>query len=173
MTEHGETTSSPSPQGVDEIKSISLRRRERALKIQEMFDRGVKVREIAHFFGISQRMVQKDLRVAERLNQEMVQGLNQGELLGRKITRLENLCRYAMRQCELSQSENSKVGWARLYKETLDALMKIYQSTGLITTVPTRFSLEESNPFTDPELRKKYMDLMKEARKKGLQIYGL
>ncbi|MFZ5451667.1 MAG: helix-turn-helix domain-containing protein [Thermodesulfobacteriota bacterium] len=164
---------SQNPQGEDQIKAISWRRRERALKIQEMFDRGAKVREIAQYFGISRRMVQKDLRVAERLNREMVEGVNQGELLGRKIAFLENLSRYAMRQCELSQSESSKVGWARLAKETLDVLMKIYQSTGLITTIPTRISLEEGNPFQDQEFRAKYTKLLLEARKRGLPINGL
>jgi ATP-dependent helicase YprA (DUF1998 family) len=138
-----------------------------------MFDRGAKVREIAQYFGISRRMVQKDLRVAERLNREMVEGVNQGELLGRKIAFLENLSRYAMRQCELSQSESSKVGWARLAKETQDVLMKIYQSTGLITTIPTRISLEEGNPFQDQEFRAKYTKLLLEARKRGLPINGL
>ena len=164
---------SQNPQGEDQIKNISWRRRERALKVQEMFDRGAKVREIAQYFGISRRMVQKDLRVAQRLNREMVEGVNQGELLGRKIAFLENLSRYAMRQCELSQSESSKVGWARLAKETQDVLMKIYQSTGLITTVPTRISLEEGNPFQDQEFRAKYTRLLLEARKRGLPINGL
>jgi len=164
---------SQNPQGEKQIKNISWRRRERALKIQEMLDRGAKVREIAQYFGISRRMVQKDLRVAERLNREMVEEVNQGELLGRKLAFLENLSRYAMRQCELSQSESSKVGWARLAKETQDVLMKIYQSTGLITTIPTRISLEEGNPFQDQEFRAKYTKLLLEARKRGLPINGL
>ena len=169
----GEPAGSQNPQGDDRIKAISWRRRERALEIQEMFDKGAKVREIALYFGISRRMVQKDLRLAERINREVVEGVNQGELLGRKIALLENLSRYAMRQCELSQSESSKVGWARLVKDTQDMLMKIFQSTGIITTVPTRFSLEEGNPFTDPEFRKEYMALLKKAREKGIPIFGL
>jgi hypothetical protein len=78
-----------------------------------------------------------------------------------------------MRQCELSQNENSKVGWARLAKEVEDVLIKLYQATGMITTIPTRFSLEEGNPFSDPEFRKKYMALMKEAREKGIPVFGL
>jgi len=164
---------SQNPQGEDQIKAISWRRRERALKVQEMVDRGAKVREIAQYFGISRRMVQKDLRLAEKINGEMVQGVNQGELLGRKIARLENLYRHAMRQCELSQNENSKVGWARLAKEVEDVLIKLYQATGMITTIPTRVSLEEGNPFSDPEFRKKYTALMKEAREKGIPIFGL
>ena len=150
-----------------------MRRRDRAIEIQEMFDKGAKVKEIAQYFGISRRMVQKDLRLAGRLNREKVEGVQQGELLGRKIALLENLYRYAMRHCELSQNENAKVGWARLAKETQDMLLKLYQSTGLITTVPTRVSLEEGNPFVDPEFRKEYVALLKKAREKGIPIFGL
>ena len=58
-------------------------------------------------------------------------------------------------------------------KETQDVLMKIYQNTGLITTVPTRISLEEGNPFQDQEFRAKYTKLLLEARKRGLPINGL
>ena len=169
----GEPVDAPNPQGQDKIKNISWRRRERALKIQEIFDRGTKVREIAQLFGISRRMVQKDLRLAERLNQEVVEGVNQGELLGRKICFFENLSRYAMRQCDLSQNENAKVGWARLAKDTQDTLIKIFQSTGLLTTMPTRVSLEEGNPFSDLEFRKEYIALLKKAREKGIPIFGL
>jgi len=166
-------TVSQTPQWNAQYQPISRRRRERALEVQEMFDRGAKVKEIAQYFGISRRMVQKDLRLAGRLNREKVEGVQQGELLGRKIALLENLYRYAMRHCELSQNENAKVGWARLAKETQDMLLKLYQSTGLITTVPTRVSLEEGNPFVDPEFRKEYVALLKKAREKGIPIFGL
>ena len=161
------------PQGKDQIKNISWGRRERALQIQEMFDKGIKVREIAQYFGISRRMVQKDLRLADKINGEMVQGINPGELLGRRITRLENLYRHVMRQGELSQNENARVGWSRLAVEVENALIKLYQATGIITTLPTRISLEDSNPFADPEFRKKFINLMKEAREKGVSIWGL
>ena len=169
----GEPVGSQNPQPPDPIKAISQRRRDRALDVQEMFDRGAKVKEIAKYFGISPRMVYLDLKAAKSLNLELVEGVHQGELLGRKIALLENLYRYAMRHCELSQNENAKVGWARLAKETQDMLLKLYQSTGLITTVPTRVSLEEGNPFVDPEFRKEYVALLKKAREKGIPIFGL
>ena len=166
-------TVSQTPQWNAQYQPISRRRRERALEVQELFDRGAKVQEIAKYFGISPRMVYLDLKAAKSLNLELVEGVHQGEILGRKIALLENLSRYAMRQCELSQSESSKVGWARLVKDTQDMLMKIFQSTGIITTVPTRFSLEEGNPFTDPEFRKEYVALLKKAREQGIPIFGL
>uniref|UniRef100_A0A7C3WRN4 Helix-turn-helix domain-containing protein n=1 Tax=Desulfobacca acetoxidans TaxID=60893 RepID=A0A7C3WRN4_9BACT len=169
----GELMGSQNPQGESQIKKITWRRRERALQIQEMADQGMKVREIAQYFGISRRMVQKDLRLADKINGEMVQGINPGELLGRRITRLENLYRHVMRQGELSQNENAKVGWSRLAVEVENTLIKLYQATGMITTIPTRISLEEGNPFNDPEFRKRYVALMKEAREKGVSIWGL
>jgi hypothetical protein len=51
--------------------------------------------------------------------------------------------------------------------------MKIYQSTGLITVVPTRVDFGIGNPFADEEFRAKYTSLMLEARKKGIPINGL
>ena len=164
---------SSEPQLHGSKKGISLRRAERILKVQERFDQGAKTSEIAQIYGISQRMVQKDLKAAPHLNRELVLSLDQGELLGRKIRFLESLMRYAMRQCQLSRNENAQVGWARLAKEALEMLIKVCQSTGLITTVPTRVSLEEGNPFSDAEFRKEYAALMKKARERGIKIDGL
>jgi len=44
----------------------------------------MRAREIAQLFGIFQRMVYKDLRLAQLLDRKMVEGVNQTELLGRK-----------------------------------------------------------------------------------------
>lgn len=169
----GEPVGSLSPQGEDKIKAISWRRRERALKVREMFESGVKVVEIAQFFNISRRMVFKDLKVAKRLHKEEVETVDQGELLGGEIAFWRQVVRQAMRDYQMAQSENGRIGFLRVASEARAKLQKLYQDTGLITTIPTRISLEEGNPFTDPEFRKKYMALMKEAREKGLPIYGL
>jgi hypothetical protein len=78
-----------------------------------------------------------------------------------------------MRDYQMATSENAKIGFLRVASEARAKLQGLYERTGLITTIPTRVSLEESNPFSDPEFRKKYAALMKEARDKGLIIYGL
>jgi hypothetical protein len=78
-----------------------------------------------------------------------------------------------MRDYSLTQVENAKIGFLRVATEARAKLQKLYQDTGIITTVPTRFSLEEGNPFSDPEFRKEYIALLKKAREKGLPIFGL
>jgi hypothetical protein len=39
--------------------------------------------------------------------------------------------------------------------------------------VPQRIQLEEPNPFSDPDFRKRYTALILEARTKGVPIQGL
>jgi hypothetical protein len=169
----GETTVSPFPQGEDKIKAISLRRKERAQKAYEMFEGGAKVREIAQLFGVSRRMVFLDLQVAKRLHKEAVETVDQGEILGGEIAFWRQVVRQAMRDYQMAQSENGKIGFLRVASEARAKLQKLYLDTGLITTVPTRVSLEEGNPFTDPEFRKEYVALLKKAREKGVPIFGL
>jgi hypothetical protein len=165
--------SSATPQGDDKIKAISLRRKERALKIREMFEGGAKVTEIAQYFSISRRMVFFDLKVAKRLHKEEVETVDQGELLGGEIAFWRQVVRQAMRDYSLTQAENAKIGFLRVATEARAKLQKLYQDTGLIVVMPTMVSLEEGNPFTDPEFRKEYVALLKKAREKGVPIFGL
>ena len=164
---------SPNPQGEDPIKCISLRRRERALKAWEMHEGGAKTTEIAKLFNISQRMVQHDLKVAPKLLKESALNQDGSEILAAEITFWLRVVRQAMRDYQMATSENAKIGFLRVASEARAKLQGLYERTGLITTIPTRFSLEEGNPFSDPEFRKKYMALMKEAREKGIPIFGL
>jgi hypothetical protein len=166
-------TVSPSPQGAGQFQPISRRRRERALKVHEMFEGGAKVREIAQLFGISRRMVFLDLQVAKRLHKEAVQDADGGEILGGEIAFCRQVVRQAMRDYQMAQSENGRIGFLRVASEARAKLQKLYLDTGLITTVPTRISLEEGNPFVDPEFRKEYIALLKKAREKGIPIFGL
>jgi hypothetical protein len=161
------------PQGNTQYQPISRRRKERALKIREMFEGGAKVKEIAHYFGISRRMVFLDLKVAKRLHKEEVETVDQGEILGGEIAFWRQVVRQAMRDYQMAQSENGKIGFLRVATEARAKLGKLYQDTGLIVVMPTRVSLEEGNPFTDPEFRKEYIALLKKAREKGIPIWGL
>jgi hypothetical protein len=138
-----------------------------------MREGGYKVREIAKYFGISQRMVHHDLRVAPRLLKEAALNQDGGEILAAEITFWLRVVRQAMRDYQMATSENAKIGFLRVASEARAKLQGLYERTGLITTIPTRFSLEEGNPFSDPEFRKKYMALMKEAREKGIPVFGL
>jgi hypothetical protein len=164
---------SQAPQGEDKIKAISWRRRDRILEVQSMVEDGTKTIDIALYFGISQRMVQMDLQVAKKLNREVVQTLDHGEILGGEIAFWLKVCRQAMRDYHHAANDNAKVGFLRVASEARAKFNKLLQDTGLITTVPTRISLEEGNPFSDAEFRKEYAALMKKAREKGIKIHGL
>jgi DNA-directed RNA polymerase specialized sigma24 family protein len=71
------------------LPAISRRRQERIWAVVDMHLGGVKTSEISQYFGIGQRMVQRDLQDAQRLMREQVQGLDSGSTLGREI-RLKN-----------------------------------------------------------------------------------
>ena len=49
----------------DKLSTISRGRQERALKIWEMFEKGAKVSQLAELFGISERMIYKDLKCCQ------------------------------------------------------------------------------------------------------------
>ena len=164
---------SPNPPEGTITKDISTRRRERILKIWGMRETGYKVIEIAKCFGISIRMVKYDLAAAPGLLKEEILKQDGGEILGAEIAFWQQIIRQAMRDYQMTQSDNAKIGFLRVASEARAKLQGLYERTGLITTIPTRFSLEEGNPFSDPEFRKKYMALMKEAREKGIPVFGL
>lgn len=166
-------TASPSPQGDAHYQPISRRRRERALKIHEMFEGGAKVKEIAHYFGISRRMVFFDLKVAKRLHKEAVENFDQGEILGAEIAFWRQVVRQAMRDYSLTQAENDKIGFLRVASEARAKLQKLYLDVGLLVAVPTKIDLGIQNPFADEEFRTQYTQLLLEARKRGVPIVGL
>lgn len=159
--------SSFTPQSPDGFMVISRRRGERALMAMEMFEGGMKTSEISEVLGISQRMVQKDLQAAKKLHREMVEGLDQGEILGGEISFWLQMCRTAMRDYSLSQIENAKIGFLRVATEARAKLNKLLQDSGLMVKVPERLMIEEGLDFGDPEIRAEYLALLKKARAKG------
>ena len=140
--------------------------------MQEMHLSGMKTLEIGQFFGISQRMIQKDLLVAKQLARLSVQDFDSEATLGQELAFLQELRRKAMRNFNLSQLESSKVGFLRLAVEVSGKLINLLLSTGLITKAPEQVIIEE-NPFFDVDFRKKYVALLKEARERGVPIPGL
>ena len=161
------------PQGGAQYQPLTRRRRERILKAWEMYEAGATTAEIARYFGISRRMVQHDLKLAPRLLREEVMGQDGGEILGAEIAFFQQIVRLAMRDYQMAQNDNARIGFLRVASEARARLQALYEKTGLISTLPARVSIEEANPFTDPEFKEKYMALMKEARKKGIAIWGL
>ena len=166
-------TVSPSPQLDVHYQPISRRRRERALKVHEMFEGGAKVNEIAQYFGISRRMVFLDLKVAKLLHKEAVQGADGGEILGSEIAFWRQVIRKAMRGYQLANNDNAKIGFLRVASEARAKLQKLYLDVGLLVAVPTKIDLGIQNPFVNEEFRAKYVALLLEAREKGIPIAGL
>lgn len=132
-----------------------------------MYDSGLKVVEIAEYFGISKRMVFHDLRKAKELNQLVVSDIEQGEILGREIQFLNNLRRKSMRDYMLCQNnESAKIGYLRTAIATHEKLIKLLQDHGLTTKVPERISWEGDISLGDDEVRKKYVEFLIWAKKK-------
>ena len=63
--EHSEAVGAKDPVTKDKLSTISRGRQERALKIWEMFEKGAKVSQLAELFGISERMIYKDVSAAK------------------------------------------------------------------------------------------------------------
>jgi len=155
------------------LPAISPKRQARILKTQDLFLGGMKVTELATYFGISRKQVYKDLADAGKLTQALVRDFDSEGTLGREIYLLEELRRKAMRNFSTARQEGVKLGFLRLALETTSKLVALFQSTGLITVVARKIEFVESNPFTDPHFRKRFTALLLEAREAGEPIHGL
>jgi hypothetical protein len=155
------------------LPAISPKRQDRIWKTEDLFLGGMKVTELAAYFGVSRRQVYKDLRDARRLNLALVRDFDSDSVLGREINFLEELRRKAMRDYFTTKQEGVKLGFLRVALEISGKLVALLQSTGLLTEVPQRIQFEQSNPFDDAHFRKRYVGLMLEARAKGVPIQGL
>lgn len=138
-----------------------------------MHEAGATTAEISKYFGISQRMVQHDLKIAPKLLKEAVTTKDGGEILGAEITFWLQVVRQAMRDSQMAESENGKIGFLRVASEARAKLQKLYLDVGLLIAVPTQINVGIENPFTDEEFRGRYTSLLLEARKKGIPIIGL
>jgi hypothetical protein len=155
------------------LPAISPKRQARIWKTQDLFLGGMKVTELATYFGISRKQVYKDLADAGKLTQALVRDFDSEGTLGREIYLLEELRRKAMRNFSTARQEGVKLGFLRLALETTSKLVALFQSTGLITVVARKIEFVESNPFTDPHFRKRFTALLLEAREAGEPIHGL
>jgi hypothetical protein len=154
-------------------KDISVRRMKRIKQVQDLFLSGLKKSEIAQRFGITQRMVEFDLRDGRRFYQDTAMEVDQHETIGEQLALLRKCQRLAMRDYQKFVSESSKVGALRLVAEFHTKLMTLLQTTGLVREVPKKFILEDFNPFEDEEFTQEFDALILKARKKGVKIFGL
>ena len=155
------------------LPAISPQRQARIWKTQDLFLGGMKVTELAAYFGISRKQVYADLRDAARLTQALVRDFDSEGTLGREIRLLEQLRRKAMRNFATARQEGVKLGFLRLSLEITTKFVGILQSVGLVTIVPRRIAFEETNPFTSKDFKHKFAALLLEAREAGEPIQGL
>jgi len=151
---------------------ISRRRRERIQRVQDLWLSGMTTRELSQLYGLSQRAIQKDLADARRLSRETIQNWDSQGTLGREIRFLESTRRSAMRQSQFAAQEAVRLGYLRTALDAASRLVTLLQSVGLLTRVPERIVVEE-NPFSDPEIRRKFMGVLLEIRRSGEKIPGI
>jgi hypothetical protein len=148
------------------LPAIGRRRQERILRVAEMWQEGARTSEIAQFFGLSRRQVQRDLVDARRLARAFVENFDSTVELGKEIAFLQRLRWLSMREFSLARFESTRVGALKLALEVSVRLTTLLQSVGLLARVPERVEITE-NPFRDDELRRRYVDILKEIRARG------
>lgn len=151
---------------------ITKARQVRIQKVQKMKLAGFKSAEIATILGISSRQVDRDLKDGIALNRLIVQEFDQDNFLGESIKFWTEIRRKSMRDSEVSQEENARIGHRRNAMTAHEKLVKELQEAGLVTKVPDRLLLGADIPFDNPEVRKAYLDFLIFAREKGAKNVG-
>ncbi len=134
---------------------------------------GANTADLALVFGISRRMVQKDLAASRTLNRDLVDKADHCELLGEEVDAWREIIRRAMERFWLATHDNARVGFLRAAIDARAKLNKLLQDSGLITRVPTRVSLEGEFPFKHPAVRQAALEFMILCREMGEPVDGL
>jgi hypothetical protein len=108
------------------LPAISPKRQARIWKTHDLFLGGMKVTELATYFGISRKQVYKDLADAGRLTQALVRDFDSEGTLGREIRLLEELRRKAMRNFSTARQEGVKQS-LRMYEHILSIVTPPFQ----------------------------------------------
>jgi len=146
----------------------------RCLEVQALKASGMKIAEIALVFGVSERTIWNDLRGAKELFSRMARNLKHEEILGETVKVLETIRTQAWRHFHLCRENNAvKVGYLNTALKATEKIVQLCQGVGVLLKVPERLALEEGLPFSDAEIRKDYLALLKKARSRGIKIPGL
>ena len=152
----------------DIIPTISRPRQERLRKVQDLFDSGMKPKEIAEYVGKCERQIYRDLADVKALNRALILEVDHYDILGREFRFLQELRRKAMRDYMLCrEGDNAKVGYLRTALTAHEKLVKMLQDVGLIKKVPERVAVETAIPFEDPDVRKAYLGLPEISQGEG------
>jgi predicted transcriptional regulator len=147
---------------------------ERCLEMQALKMAGMNVSEIALVHGVSERTVWNYLKRAKELFRVTARNLKHEEILGETAATLQRILTQAWRHFHRCPEDNAiKVGYLNTALKATEKLIQLYQGVGVLSKVPERLALEEGLPFSDPEIRKDYLALLKKARSRGIKIPGL
>jgi len=98
---------------VTEIPPISRDRQKRIREIQDLFDTGLKVAEIAKLYGISERTVRRDKEDGRAFDRALSKAVDQAEVLGREIRSYEQALRMEWRHYRTATNPFVKMGCMR------------------------------------------------------------
>jgi predicted DNA-binding transcriptional regulator YafY len=135
----------------------------RAMEVWQLQSEGIKHSDIAKIFGITERTVRRDIKLAEQLIKRWTREQEPDKNLGFCLKTYQNLERLALKRFE-ETGESSFLNSALRAREKIVDLM---QSTGAIIKLPDQVLFDEGTiPLEDDELRKEYLELLKKARMK-------
>lgn len=162
----------PAPTGggvVPDVSKMSRRRLERISKAQIKRFEGMRVKEIAEFFGVGTRQIYKDLEAAREIARHEVVNFDTETVLGQLNTRLKFMVDRFTRLAEESTNEHNKVNFYRLAQNALQNYIKFLQDSGLLERKSEGGGLggmvftEEA--FSIPEVRDLYLKIMIAVRR--------
>jgi hypothetical protein len=169
MSDTGKKTMMLSKKGESQagLPVITKARQSRIRQVQEMKLSGFRPGEIATKLGISRRQVDRDLKDGKILSRLMAQEFDQDSFLGDSIKFWLQIRWKSMRDSEMCQEENARIGHRRNAMTAQEKLVKELQDCGLLAKVPERLLLGPDLPFEDPEVRQAYLDFLILARERG------
>jgi len=158
-------TSSETPQSKPEIPPISRLRQQRIREIQDLFDTGLKVSEIAKIYGISERQVRRDKEDGKAFDRALSKAVDQAEVLGREIRSYEQAMRMEWRSYRLATNPFVKVACMRNLIALKEKYIKFLQGAGLIDKVPEQIKVT-GLPMEDDEVRSAIYAVLEQVREK-------
>jgi hypothetical protein len=151
-------TASETPQSKPEIPPISKRRQQRIREIQDLFDTGLKVSEIAAIYGISERMVRQDKEDGKAFDRALSKTVDQAEFLGREM-------RMEWRAYRLATNPFVKVACMRNLIALKEKYIKFLQGAGLLDKVPEQLKIT-GLPLEDDKIREAAYALLEMVQEK-------
>jgi len=143
-----------------EIPPISRSRQKRIREIQDLFDSGAKVSEIAELYGISERQVRKDKSDGRALDRVLSKSVDQAELFGGEIRSYKQALRMEWRHYRTATNPFVKMGCMRNIIALKEKYIKFLQGAGLIEKVAEEFKITQV-PYQIPEVRNAVLELVK------------